>query len=60
MRGPAMEIWVLTFFVLFGEPFIGGEYQTRERCEDAALHQSLHWHITYSHRLIHKCELKRR
>jgi hypothetical protein len=54
-----MEVWVLTFFVTFGAPFVGGEYQTKERCEAAALHQFAYWRIIYSHRLTHKCEQKR-
>jgi hypothetical protein len=60
MKVPEMETWMLTFFVLFSEPFVGGEYQTKERCERAALHQEVHWRVVYSHRLTHKCELKRR
>ena len=56
MPAPSVETWVLIFYVSFGHPFLGGEYQTRERCEDAAKHQFPHWRIVYSGKLTHRCE----
>ena len=39
---PGVETWVLTFLLAFPDSFIGGEYQTKERCEYAAVHQLQH------------------
>ena len=53
-----MEVWVLTFLLSFPDSFIGGEYQTRARCEHAAVHQFQHWKITYGSQLRYRCEVR--
>jgi len=49
-----METWLLVFMLAKGDPFIGGEYQTVERCRAGAAQQLKHWrehhrdsHITW-------------
>ena len=55
---PGVETWVLTFLLAFPDSFIGGEYQTKERCENAAVHQLQHWKITYGSQLRYRCEVR--
>jgi hypothetical protein len=51
-----MESWVLTFYILFGEPFIGGEYHSEDRCRTAAAVQMTYWQHQYGRRISWKCE----
>lgn len=47
------------FYVLYGTPFIGGEYQSEERCKTAAAVQEPYWRHQYGKRLSWKCERER-
>lgn len=53
------EAWVLTFYVLFGTPFVGGEYQSEDRCRTAAAIQMPYWQHQYGRRLSFKCTKER-
>lgn len=65
MNIPAIEVWVLTFFVAHGGPdrgemFLGGEYQTRPRCIMGAFMQLPHWQLLHGgNRVTWLCELRR-
>jgi hypothetical protein len=59
MPVPAVETWVLTFLLTFPDSFIGGEYQTRARCEHAAVHQFQQWKIIYGPQLRYRCEVRK-
>lgn len=55
----SLETWVLTFYVLFSTPFVGGEYQTEERCIQGAQMQWSYWHHQYGRRLRYECKKER-
>jgi hypothetical protein len=54
-----MSTWLLTFYVLHSTPFIGGEYQTEDRCRTAAAVQMNYWRHVYGRRLSWKCTPER-
>jgi hypothetical protein len=54
-----MGTWLLTFYVLYGMPFIGGEYQTEDRCRTAAAVQMVWWQKQYGRRISWKCAQER-
>jgi hypothetical protein len=54
-----MGAWLLTFYVLHGMPFIGGEYQTEDRCRTAAAVQMVWWQKQYGRRISWKCTQER-
>ena len=55
-----MEVWVLTFFVLYGSPFVGGEYQTERQCYTHAAMQEPWWRKEYGRRLVKfECKMER-
>jgi hypothetical protein len=56
---PTMDIWVLTFLLTFPDSFIGDEYQSKIRCEQAAMHQFQHWKIIYGPQIRYKCEMQK-
>jgi hypothetical protein len=58
MQVPSIEIWVLTFLLTFPDSFVGGEYQTKARCEQAAVHQFQHWRLIYGPQLRYRCEMR--
>jgi hypothetical protein len=58
MPVPTIETWVLVFLLTFPESFVGGEYQTKERCEHAAMHQSQQWRLIYGPKIHHRCEVR--
>lgn len=51
------KVWFL-IFSLGGTPaFLGGEYQTLQRCEQAAANQMPHWKLKYrGRRVTWECE----
>lgn len=51
--------WLLTFYVLYGTPFIGGEYQSLHRCTAGAAAQMSWWRQQYGRRLSFKCTYER-
>jgi len=59
MNVPGIETWLLIFTITNAsgesDTFLGGEYQTREKCEQAVIMQYGHWHLLYS-RLQWRCE----
>lgn len=54
-----MSSWLLTFYVLYGTPFVGGEYYDYDRCRTAAAVQMVWWHKQYGRRLTWKCTQER-
>jgi hypothetical protein len=38
-----MEVWLLTFYIVFGGSFLGGQYMSADRCEQSARAQLVHW-----------------
>ena len=62
MVAPTMETWVLTFFLILppnsdSDWFMGGEYQTKARCEKAAAMQAPVWRPSgFKH---YRCELRK-
>jgi len=53
-----MVVWILTFQLASGVTFLGGEYQSLERCEQGALQQLQHWKRFYGRYLTWHCERK--
>lgn len=57
---PSIETWVLTFYVLYGSPFMAGEYQTERQCHAHAVMQESWWRREYGRRLVrYECKLER-
>lgn len=57
---PSIEVWVLTFHVLYGAPFVGGEYQTERQCHTHAAMQEPWWRKQYGRRLVRfECKQER-
>ena len=50
-----MEVWLLTFYIVFGGSFVGGEYISADRCEQSARAQLVHWRATYKRPIIWRC-----
>ena len=55
-----MEVWILTFFIAFQYPIIGGEYQSEDRCRVAAAMQESWWRRQYGRSLLrYECKAGR-
>ena len=54
-----IKAWVLTFHVLAGSSFVGGEYVTEQRCRAAAAMQMPQWRKTHGWHLTWTCRLDR-
>jgi hypothetical protein len=50
-----MEVWLLTFYIVFGGSFVGGEYISADRCEQSARVQLVHWRANYKRPIIWRC-----
>jgi hypothetical protein len=59
MAVTGIEVWVLLFMLNAHDSFVGGEYQTRERCAESAGMQMPHWTLQHGRQLRWRCELRR-
>jgi hypothetical protein len=65
MSVPGIETWLLIFTIASvaspgdSDTFLGGEYQTKTKCQQAVVIQYSHWHLLYGSRLSWRCELMR-
>jgi hypothetical protein len=50
-----MEVWLLTFYIVFGGSFLGGQHMSADRCEQSARAQLVHWRAAYKRPIIWRC-----
>jgi hypothetical protein len=54
-----MNIWILLMWTSVVSPFEAGQYQSQERCENAAIAQTVGLRNLVQGRLHWRCELRR-
>jgi hypothetical protein len=55
-----LETWLLTFHPATAPPFVGGEYQTQERCRRGAREQLPYWTLMHGEGINWSCKHQRR